>query len=608
MNRRRFYLARLRNASFSELVYRASQMFLVWRLKNFVKKYSKPFSVPFSEPTEIKEIELPIFSGEITYSEVAAISEEGISHFNENKSKLDEYKKYRNLFFADIKQTDGSPDIRSVWESARLQHITKLLIYAVQNQLSSDSIKFKQFAKSYILKWIRENPFLFGPHYLSAMECGLRIPVFFYGLKIIKDFTTEEYQRILEAIYLHAWWISKRLSLYSSLGNHTIAECLGLIFAGAIFRKEKQGQEWLESAVSLLKQELKHQILEDGGPAEQSLHYHRFVLDLYWLAVDFLERNHLIDGTGIKNRLISGEKFLGAFTDTFGRLPSIGDSDDSYAVAPGIFPERPNLESVKEGHVIFAQAGYTVIRFDQDSIFTFDHGPLGMAPLYNHGHGDALSVTLALHGQSVLIDPGTYRYHGVPEHRRYFKGTRAHNTVTVDGMDQAVQVTGFIWSRPFQVEKVKCTHNKEGLLLSAVHNGYARFKKPVWHKRSVLFFDHSHFLIKDSFAGEGFHVFEMHFHLQPDVVVGKADDWWYINNGTMNVFIKLLGKDEFSFVRGQENPLLGWYSPAYGVLRECGALHCLKEGEPEAVIFITVICTKSTLEPSKLAELAESLE
>ena len=495
-----------------------------------------------------------------------------------------------------------------MWEPARLQRITKLLIYAVQNQLSSDSIKFKQVAKSYILGWISENPFLLGPHYLSAMECGLRIPVFFYCLKICNDLLPQESRAILEAIYCHAWWVSKRLSLYSSLGNHTIAECVGLIFAGTIFRKTPEGEKWIRTGLNLLRQEVNHQILDDGGPAEQSLHYHRFVLDLYWLALDLLERNHMIDVAEIKKRLILGEEFLRAFTDEEENQPSIGDSDNSYAVSPRLFPERPKIESGEKVHVAFPNAGYTVIRFNQNSIFTFDHGPLGMKPLYNHGHADALSITLSLNKQPVLIDPGTYRYNGVPEFRRYFKGTLAHNTVTVDGMDQAVQVTGFIWDKPYQVEQVKCIHKKDGLLISAIHNGYARLKHPVWHKRSVLFFDDSNFLIKDSFTGKGIHLFEIYFHLHSDLMVAKADDWWHISKGTTNFFIKLLGKEEFSLICGQENPLLGWYSPAYGVLQKCGVLQCLKEGDPKAISFVTVICTKSTLDSIKLEEMAESLE
>ena len=118
-------------------------------------------------------------------------------------------------------------DIRMVWEPARLQHLTLLLIFIQKDSPKPYLNFFKEFVKDSLLTWLDKNPFLSGPHYQSAMECGLRIPVFFYALKILNNLASEERKRILAAIFEHAWWISRRLSLYSSLGNHTVCECIG---------------------------------------------------------------------------------------------------------------------------------------------------------------------------------------------------------------------------------------------------------------------------------------------------------------------------------------------------------------------------------------------
>jgi len=281
------------------------------------------------------------------------------------------------------------------------------------------------------------------------MECGKRIPVFFYALKILDDLSSRECHHILEAMYLHAWFVSKHLSLYSSLGVHTIAEAVGLVFAGETFRASEEGKKWLKTGLKLLNDEARHQILDDGGPAEQSFHYFRYILDLYWLTVSFIERNNLSDCTYIRQRLTLGENFLTAFTNSDGKIISIGDSDDSFAIAPTMYPKRSNPGSKRRRIKTFSQAGYTVIVYDKDSSLIFDHGPLGMEPLYNHGHADALSIVLFKKEQPILVDPGTYHYNGVPEWRRYFKSTKAHNTVTVDGLDQAVQEDEFIWSKPY---------------------------------------------------------------------------------------------------------------------------------------------------------------
>ena len=589
---KRDYILRLKTASLPEVIFRAKQAILVFRLRILLKKNRNPVNVPIIEPSDVESLKFPFFQLQVSEDVIEEIIQGKTFTLNEDENILRRFEEEcRNIFFADIRQSDSSPDIRTVWEPARLQHITTPIACISQNPESHDSKVAGQFARDAVIKWIDRNPFLLGPHYASAMECGLRIPVFLYCLKSLDDLPAHEYGLILDTIYLHAWWISKRLALYSSLGNHTICECIGLIFAGAVFRKTREGGQWLEKGFSLLKKELHHQILDDGGPAEQSLSYHRFVLDLYWLVVDFLEENKLYDCSDIKPRLVQGENFLNAFQDKSGNFPSIGDSDDSCAVAPGIAPKRFKPDPIKRGIRVFRKSGYTVIKSENGVLFTFDHGHLGMAPLYNHGHADALSITLSKDDKEILADPGTYRYNGEPEFRRYFKGTRAHNTITIDGLDQAVQETGFIWSHPYKAEILKVAEQKDELFIKASHNGYTRLNTPVRHKRSILFYNKTTFLIKDTFSGEEIHDFELNYHLHPDAVCSKNHDWWLIDNQGAKVYIKLLDKPDFFFTKGQEDPLLGWYSSEYGIVQKSGVLTCKKRGYANDISFITAIRT-----------------
>lgn len=602
------YILRLRTSSIPELGYRAKQALLLLRLKSLLRKNRNLVEVPIIDPLDIEDLKLPSFEYHLNEDIVEAIIRGENLSLNAHCGVSRRFEEqFRNIFFADIKQGDSSPDIRTVWEPARLQHIASLIVYALQTPEPSYSHTAKEYARDATFKWINENPFLFGPHYISVMECGLRIPVFFYCLKSLDNLSDREYRLLLNTSYLHAWWVSKRLSLYSSLGNHTIAECVGLIFAGAIFRKTRDGKQWIEKGFSLLKKELEHQILEDGGPAEQSLNYHRFILDLYWLSIDFLKINNLYHCTDIIPRLMRGEEFIKAFQDSRGNMPLIGDSDDGCAIAPGITPKRSRTSGPKKRINIFKYSGYTVINTENRVTLTFYHGPLGMPPLYNHGHADALSIILSKDCKEILVDPGTYRYNGAPEFRKYFKGTRAHNTVTVDGLDQAVQETGFIWSNPYNVNLLNCLELDEALWLEAVHDGYSRLKEPVWHKRSILFFDNSNFIIKDSFKGRGIHHFELNYHLHPDAMVSNSDGWWHVDKKGSRLFIQLFGKDEFLFVRGQEKSLLGWYSPSYGIQRKSGVLNCKKRGFAEQVVFVTAICTEASVDKNTLTERIPSI-
>ena len=583
-------LRRLRHASVGEIRYRLNNAVDDYRQERLLARNQvcpesgDAFAVPLAA------LHLP----EVTVEEEAGwgnAEREYVATLNVDRSLIQTYEKQQRKFYSRVQIKSNSPDIRAVWEPARLQHVSRLLLCANEN--SHRPIVHQQ-AKEALLDWIEANPLLTGPHYLSVMECGLRIPVFFYGLKLLTNLSQDDEQVLLHSMFEHAWWVSRRLSLYSSLGNHTVCEAVGLVFAGAVYEQCLQGKEWLANGIALLEQELDHQVLADGGPAEQSLNYHRFVLDLYWLTVDFLEKNQLADCSKWIPRLQGGEIFLSAFDDGAGGYPFIGDSDDGYAIAAGITPKRQlSAEVERNGDGVqlpvrsFSASGYTIVGSKKDMQIVFNHAPLGMAPLYNHGHADALSLTLTCNDQSVLIDPGTYRYNSVPQWRRYFKSTRAHNTVTIDGKDQAVQETGFIWSKPYTSKLTACKEVDGGVFMQASHDGYVRLKKPVVHTRSLLWLEKGTIVFMDEFSGKGSHDFEMNLHLHPGVSVIADDTGWVVLVNGAELFIATITIASIS--RGLHDPLLGWYSEAYGRKEPCSVLSCREEGKPADVQFITVI-------------------
>jgi hypothetical protein len=199
------------------------------------------------------------------------------------------------------------------------------------------------------------------------------------------------------------------------------------------------------------------------------------------------------------------------------------------------------------------------------------------------------------------VDPGTYGYNGVSEFRRYFKGTRAHNTVTIDNQDQAVQETEFIWRCPYTAALSGASRKDEDLVLEGTHNGYERLKNPVKHIRKILFSEGELFLIQDSFRGEGMHDFELNYHLHPDSKNSEqADGWWLIAHESSQVYIRLLDGSFFNYFAGRENPLFGWYSPAYGVRLKSGVLSHSKRGYSNDVAFLTAISINRPMHAKEL--------
>jgi hypothetical protein len=98
-----------------------------------------------------------------------------------------------------------------------------------------------------------------------------------------------------------------------------------------------------------------------------------------------------------------------------------------------------------------------------------------------HSHSDSLSVVVRYGDEETLIDPGTYTYLGDPAWRNRFRGSAAHNTLRVNGEDQAEARNAFAWSGIPQVRVLKWESQPTGDLLVAEcvqHNG-------VRHQRRV---------------------------------------------------------------------------------------------------------------------------
>lgn len=584
------YIHRLQRSSPGEITHRLRRVLLARRMKSAVRRgFPRPPSQGLLA-SGAADLVWPSLDFVLTIPDTpAAIPPETLNLAPAAIAAFEDH--CAGLFFTDIDLAAGAPDIRQVWEPARLQHVAKMIALSRIHTDAEKRCELAKQAQSALLAWLDRHPFLFGPHYLSPMECGLRIPVFVMALTHLTTGSAEARRRLLTATYQHAWWVFRNLSLYNSLGNHTICEAVGLIFAGALFRSGGEGSRWLTRGIQLLEDELGHQILPDGGPVEQSLAYHRFVMDLYRYACDFLAVNGLYDGADVFTRLAKAETFLAAFASA-GTLPAIGDSDDGWAVAPGVRPHRPNPPQPQPGAVTFPETGCTVIRTRQNVVLTFDHGPLGMPPLYNHGHADALAVTLTIAGEPFLVDPGTYRYNGQADFRRYFKSTCAHNTVTVDHQDQAVQQSGFVWRQPFRTTLTdRRSEGPSRFLIQAQHDGYTRLASSIIHQRGVQASDEDHFTIEDRFEGAGEHIFDLYFHVHPNTAVQAIDGGVQLTAAHARVTLLVNNSAGFEVIQGRSEPLLGWYSPAYGRLMASSALRCRKAGRPRDVCFETrILC------------------
>src|SRR5690606_17182395 len=103
------------------------------------------------------------------------------------------------------------------------------------------------------------------------------------------------------------------------------------------------------------------------------------------------------------------------------------------------------------------------------------------------------------------------------EWRDYFRGTAAHNTMRVDGVDQS-QIGGqFLWLEKAEarLERFESTNDHDAI--AASHDGYERLPDPVRHERRVRFDKRTDvFEIVDRLVCKSEHVVERFWHFAED--------------------------------------------------------------------------------------------
>lgn len=469
-------------------------------------------------------------------------------------------------FFADIAYRAGNPhgDARMVWEPSRLQQLVALARLASEAGSEQADAAVAMIGRQ-LESWVGANPPWTGIHYVSAMECGLRLIAVCHALDPVRDRLggrPSVWTGLLSIVASHAPFILRRLSLHSSAGNHTIAEAAALVYAGVLFPEFDEASRWKARGLGLLRREAARQVLPDGGGIERAFAYHRFVVDLLGLVEALLSHHGESVPADIADAVIRGRRFLAGIQTGMGGLAAVGDSDDGHALGAGLIWLVPGQDGESEPVKSFPDTGYTVMHAPNAPLSVLmDHGPLGMAPGFGHAHADALSIIACCDDMPLVVDPGTFTYTGDPEWRRYFRSTRAHNTIEVDGRDQARQESAFQWSRPYRCALVRSEADSGGCVrLLARNDGYESLG--VVHWRGVAFRPDGFLIVCDWLAGTGVQSLALHWHCA--IAPAAKDKGFRMETDGAPLYLAIDGGNT-TMHRGEADPALGWISPAYGV-------------------------------------------
>ncbi len=479
-----------------------------------------------------------------------------------------------------IRYRVGNPtgDVRITWELNRLQHLVSLATIATIDP--ARCARAMALFEDRVAGWDAANPAGTGVNWISAMEAALRMVAVLHAFDLLRAWVTPSTRAIVGRIAIsHTRHIERHLSLYSSAGNHTIAEGLGLLYAGALFSETREAARWQFRGRRLLAREAHRQVLPDGGGLEQSTGYLEHVRDLLALARLLLKHTGAPAEPEIDAAVDRASTFLRTLDGGARVAPLIGDCDGGAALVPGL--ELIQQPDPANRHRTFPDSGLTVVANGAGERLVFLHNPLGMAPGYGHGHSDCLSVLLDIGGNPILIDTGTGQYGGDPAFRSYFRSTRAHNTVTIDDADQAVQSGPFQWRQAYEARLLASSEVDGGYLMVASHSGYA--SRPARHVRGLFYLPGRLLVVRDVVEAPADARVAARWHLGCHIEAADNHNEFVLRTTPNTRLALALRGGTTRIAHGEMEPPLGWQSRSYAAREPCNVIEMTGTGPCEWV-------------------------
>lgn len=384
------------------------------------------------------------------------------------------------------------------------------------NDLMADNFE-TNLKEKHICDWIEHNPRNrkgpgWDPYTLSIRTVNW---IKFFSKK--KHQTESEIYSLLEQVR----YLSKSLE-YHLLGNHLLENAKALIFAG-IFFKGKESEKWLNKGISIFKEQLDEQILDDGGHFELSPMYHSImldlVLDIYELTLKTDNELLLNIKEILKKNIIKMSNWLINIIHPDGEISYFNDAAIGIAKKPeyylsraeSLIPEIFKFES--QNTISLKNSGYYRISNDKYTIL-FDCAEIGASYLPGHGHADALSIEMSYLKQRVFVNLGTSIYEsGI--RREIERSTKSHSTLEVNDKNSSEVWSSFRVGRRAKILDSNLEEKNSKILVYGKHDGYKFFDKNLIHHRQIQI-DNSYIKIIDKLNVPG-HKGISRFHLHPEI-------------------------------------------------------------------------------------------
>lgn len=498
--------------------------------------------------------------------------------------------------------TNPYPDKEWIWQLNRMTFWNAMgLAY-----WHTGDEKYAQEWCAQLTDWVKKNPRDARHQYAwRSIEAGIRGHLWttlFQRFLYAPAFTPEVLVTFLNSCYEHSAYL---MTSYRKGSNWALMEAEGMAFIAITFPEFREAAKWSAEGIGRLNKEIHNQVYADGHQRELALSYH--MGSIGW----FLKTYELAAMNGRQ------QEFTAAYTEVIakmcevplklgfgdGTLPQFGDS---WAGTPGQHADkfrywarlfnRPDFlymatagkEGTAPAATAFAlqQSGLYSLRSSWEPgavCLVLKCGPDGGG----HCQPDNGTFELYAGGRHLMPDAGSYIYSGDPENRAWFRQSKVHQTLTLNGGNTAYAPRKLLW-KPGKDLDVLVVENKS--------------YPDLTHRRAVLFVNKKYFVIVDEAIGSASGQVDLHFQLAPGqalfdhqqaaVRTGFSEGWNVLVQGLQQKGMQLEEEEgQVSFVYTKKEP-----RPAF-------RYRLGKDASQRGLRFVTIVAPYTGLPPKIKARL-----
>lgn len=507
-------------------------------------------------------------------------------------------------------------DIKWIWEPSRFDWAVTLGRAYARTKDERYRAKFAEL----LTDWRANNRPNEGINWFCAQECALRLLALVWAAAAFDVELTNLKSKIWSTVAALAERIEPTLGYaIGQHNNHGISEAMGLYLAGHCV-DHPRSKEWRHTGRTNLIKLIDEQFAEDGSYVQHSFVYQRLAIRCCLTCFSVARGYAEPFPAAVEAKILTAGKFLRALMvdDATGRLPNYGANDGANILAlssceyldmrPVIqlahaviadedcFGDGPWREELawygaagkplkgsepvqRVGKYAARDGGYYLLRQEsQTQAFI-------RVPHYTDGRpsqADALHVDIWMDGAPVAIDSGTYSYNDPSEWWKYFKSTDAHNTVTVDSLDQMPSAGRFLFTDWTKAEVTTWEHD----FIAAVSYAYRQIGLGVTHYRTV-YAGAGWVVVRDRLVGPNRHRYELTWHLH-----GKWRAEGERTIGPNGIELQVTGTPVVTeLVLSEKAPPRACQSLRYGELLPASLLVAAVEA-PRGVDFVSVFKSK----------------